>query len=114
MSFAGWRVHSLFVYKEEARNRAKLDYGSSRLGNPAHAHINFRNLIPCGVIHNAGLRQVEDPLERAHRIGGVIAVDAVRRDTRDRRIVLGDAVELLLDLQYFIAGGADIKVVSRP
>ena len=110
MSFAGGGFIPFLFY----RSKVLFNYRSPRLGNPAHAHINFGNLIPCRVIHDAGLRKVEDPLERAHGVCRIIAVDAVCSDAGDGGIVLGDAIELLLDLQYFITGSADIKVVARP
>ena len=48
--------------------------GSPRLRNPAHAHVDFRNLIPGRVVHDPGLGEVEDPLENPDRLGGAAAV----------------------------------------
>ncbi len=41
-------------------------------------HINMRDLIPGGKIHDAGLGQAEDGLEFPHRRGGSRSVNAIR------------------------------------
>lgn len=87
---------------------------SSRLCDPAHAHIDLRDLIPGRIVHNTGLRQIEYTLEHAHGVRRTGSVDAVRRDSGDGWIVLRDPVELMLDLQYFAAGGADAQVIAGP
>ena len=60
--------------------------------DPAHSHVDFRNLIPCRVVHDPVRRQIEDALEYSDRLGGAWAVDAVRGDSRDGGVILGDAV----------------------
>ena len=66
--------------------------GLPRLCDSAHAHIDFRDLIPGRIVHNTRLRKVKDPLEGAHGIGGIVPVDAVGGDSGDGGVVLGDAV----------------------
>lgn len=65
---------------------------SPRFCNPAHAHINLRNLIPGRIVHNSRLGQIKDSLEGTHGICGVLPVDTVRGNPGDGRVVLGDAV----------------------
>ncbi len=64
----------------------------ARLRDPGDGHINVGNFKPGGVVHDARDRQVENPLERLHRIGGLAAVDAVRCDPRNGGVIPGDAV----------------------
>lgn len=87
---------------------------SPRLRYPAHAHIDFRNLIPGRVVHDPVRRQIKDALEDPDRLGGAGTVDAVGGDPRDGGIILGDAVQLLLDLQHLIPGGSDAQVITGP
>lgn len=65
---------------------------SPRLGNPAHAHINFRYLIPCRVVHDPVWRKIKDALEDPDRLGCAGAVDAVSGDAGNGGVILGDAV----------------------
>ena len=65
---------------------------SPRLGNPAHAHINFRNFIPGRIIHDHVWREIKDALENPDRLGCAGAVDAVCGDAGNGGVILGDAV----------------------
>lgn len=65
---------------------------SARLCDPADPHIDFRDLIPGRIVHDTGLGKIKNTLEGAHRIGGSGTVDPVCGNTRDGRIILGDAV----------------------
>lgn len=64
----------------------------SRFRNTADAHIDFRYLIPGGIVHHAGLGQIEDALEGTDGVGGEGTVDTVCGDDRYGRIVAGNAV----------------------
>ena len=48
--------------------------------------------ISGGIVHHAGLRQIEDTLEGADRACGEGAVDAVGGNDRDGRVIAGNAV----------------------
>ncbi len=87
---------------------------SPRLRYPAHAHIDFRNLIPGRVVDDSGLGEIKDALEYPDSLGGARTIDAVRGDAGNGGIILGDAVQLLLDLQHLIPGGSDAQVITGP
>lgn len=70
----------------------RISRKSPRLRDPAHTHIDLRNLIPGRIIHDPGLGKIEDTLENPDCLGGAGAVDAVRRDPGDGWVVLGDTV----------------------
>ncbi len=63
-----------------------------RLRYPADAHIDLRDLIPGQIVHDSRLRQIKDPLEGTHGVGGILSVDAVRSDFGDGWVVLCNAV----------------------
>ncbi len=84
------------------------------LRNPADAHIDFRNLVPGGIVHNTGLGQVKDSLKGTHGIGRVGTINTIGGDSWNRRVVLGDTVYLLLDLHHLITGGSYIQVIAGP
>ena len=65
---------------------------SARFGNPRHAHVNIGDFIPCGIVGDAGLGQIENSLEGAHCLRGSGTIDAVRGDGGDGGIISGDAV----------------------
>ena len=47
-------------------------------------------------------------------ICGIISIDAIFIHARQRRIVLRNAVELLLEQQDFLTGGAYREIIARP
>ena len=78
--------------------------GSAGFRDPADADIDLRDLVPCGIVHDAGRRKIEDALKSADGVGGGGSVQAVGRDLRYGGIILADAVQLLLYLEDFVAG----------
>ncbi len=89
-------------------------YMSIQLRDPGDPHINMGDFIPGGKICNAGLGQSEYVLELPYSGGSLLAVDAVCLDPGDGCVYLGNSVQLLLQLAYFIAGTACCQVISRP
>lgn len=67
-----WRL----VSDTRRRILSALRFTSPRLRNPAHAYIDFRDLIPGWIVHDTRLGQVKDPLEGAHGVCGAAPVDA--------------------------------------
>ena len=75
--------------------------------NTTDTDIDIGYFVPGGIVYNSGSRQSEDGLELLYSIFGGISKDAVCGDGRDGRIVLVDAVQLLLHLTDFRTAGAD-------
>ena len=76
---------------ESDRGNARIRM-SPRFRNPAHAYIDFRNLIPGRIVYDPRLRQIKDSLEGTHGVCSVLSVDAIRGNPGDCRVVLGNAV----------------------
>lgn len=103
--------------KNRVRNVCRHTYAPDfllRFGNSGYAHIDFRNFIPGGIIHNTGCGQSEYPLEGAYRIGSAASEDTVLCNPGDGGIILCDAVELLLHLQNLLPRRADGKIIAWP
>ena len=94
-------VYRLFMHN----SKGKAFSLRSRLRYSGNSHIDFRNLVPGGIVRHSGPGQIENALEGADRIRGGGAVYAVRRYGGDGRIVAGNAVQLGLELTYLVAGG---------
>lgn len=86
----------------------------SRFRDPGNPHIDFRYLIPCGIVGDSCGGQIKDTLEGSYRIGRSGAVNSVRGDSGDGGVIAGDAVQLVLQLADLFPGGADSQIVSRP
>ena len=87
---------------------------SAGLGDSRHADIDFRDLVPCGIVGHAGLGQVEDPLENADGFRRCRTVNAVGCESRYCRVVACNSVQLVLELSDLVAGGADSEIVAGP
>lgn len=85
---------------------------SAGFGDAAYAYVDVGDAVPGGVIYNSGLGKVEDSLESFYCFGGGRSVDSICGDGGNRRVVLGYAVQLLLDLSYFLTGGAYVQVIA--
>ena len=85
-----------------------------RLRNTCHPHINIRDFKPCRIIHDSGLRKIKYLLERPDSLRSTGAIDSVGCQRRNRRIISGDAVQLLLKLSYFFPGRTDSQIIPRP
>lgn len=72
-----------------------------RLRNTCHPHINIRDFKPCRIIHDSGLRKIKYLLERPDSLRSTGAIDSVGCQRRNRRIISGDPVQLLLQLTDF-------------
>ena len=107
-------VHYNIEVSLSARQNNEMCIRSARFRYAAHAYINIGNFIPCGIVCNTALRQTEYFLEYTYRLRCFCTVNTVRRNLRNRRIVLCNPVQLLLELSDFIAGRSDCQIVSGP
>ena len=64
----------------------------ARFADAGYTYVNAADGIPGGKIGNAGLRKTENPLEYAYAFGGAWSIYTVHIQSRDSRIVLGNAV----------------------
>ena len=70
------------------------------------AVVDLLDLVPCGLAHDAVLRQIEDLLKDPHRLLHVLVKDEAVVQRRDGGVVLPDAVELPLQGLHVVAGVA--------
>ena len=68
------------------------DILAAGFGNPADSHIDIGDLIPGGIVCNAGSRQPEDSLEAPDALSCAGTVDYVSYQDRDGREIAGNAV----------------------
>ena len=85
-----WAVSLFFAFIPV--DNAPCSFCLTWFRDAADAYIDFRDFVPCRVVYDAGLGQVEDALESTDSIGGVGAVDAVCGDAGDGGVILGDTV----------------------
>ena len=71
-----------------------------------YAVVDLLDLVPCGLAHDAVLRQIEDLLKDPHRLLHVLVKDEAVVQRRDGGVVLPDAVELPLQGLHVVAGVA--------
>ena len=82
--------------------------------NSRHRHVDRLDLIPGRVVYDPADRQVEQPLERHHRLSRIFVVISVDLHPRQRTVYFCNRVQLLLKLTYLLPGSADIQIISRP
>ena len=92
----------------------KLFSVSAWLGDAGHTYKDFRYFVPGRIVYDPRGGEAEDALERADCIGCGCSEDTVLDNARDSRIVLCDAVELLLHLQNLLPRRADGKIIAWP
>lgn len=81
--------------------------------DPCNGNIDILDAIPGTSSDNAVLRQIKDALEHLHGIFGRRSIDAVHADLWNQRIIVGNRIELLLDLAHGVPGGTDAQGVAR-
>ena len=86
----------------------RIQFCDARDGN-----VDILDAVPGAPSDNAVLCQIENTLEYLYRVFRCRTVDTVCGNFRNQRIIVGDSVELLLDLAHGVAGGADAQGVAR-
>ena len=77
------------------------------LAQPLDAGVDLLDLVPCRLADNAVRIEIKNRLERPDGVFRLQIVDAgVAVDRGDRRIILGNAVQLALDGEHIVAEGA--------
>lgn len=92
----------------------RLALSGSRFRDTAYSHINIGNTVPGRKIHDSIGRQIENPLECAHRICRSRTENPVGCDGGNCWIIPGNAVKLLLHLSDLFSAGANGQVVAGP
>ena len=72
------------------------------------AHIYFLNFIPGTIINHTGFGKAEYILENSHGICSLFSINSIGVDFGNQRIVVGDGVELILNLLYFRSAASDV------
>ena len=76
--------------------RAPDTHSSTRLRYSGNTYIDIGYFVPCGIVGNAGLGQIEDALEGTNRFRSGGTVESVCRNGWNCRIVTCNTIQLVL------------------